>query len=184
MSNAYRSANRSATRSRPPGLRREPLYPVPTRNSPGSSRGRRSRTTLTALPTPMPGSTVRRLPVSRPMPTWLRLLIRLQRGSMVLAFVLGAAAIIVYSGTVYTQHLWSTGFHKLTSLQRNERQLIEAGGTMQNYLAKQAERPGAGLIPKTPASTIFLQPAPQRPIQAVKPAAPQVEPQPNKPLGY
>jgi hypothetical protein len=118
------------------------------------------------------------------MPPWLRLLIRLQRGSLVVAFVLAAAALIVYSGTVYTQHLWSTGFRKLTTLQRLDRDLVEAGGNMQHYLAKQAERPGAGLVPKTPASAIFLQPAPQRPNQTSRTVMPKVEPQPNRPLGY
>ncbi|MGA7935735.1 MAG: hypothetical protein WCA35_19450 [Kovacikia sp.] len=177
------TAFRTTTRSRAPASRRAPLYPVPAKNYPPSV-SRYPQPSLAAMPVPGSGATVRRLPVSRSMPFWLRLLIRLQRGSLVVAFILGIAALVVYSGTVYTQHLWSTGFRKLTSLQRSERDLVEAGGTMQHYLAKQAERPGAGLIPKTPASAIFLQPAPQRPSQTNRPVAPKVEPQPNKPLGY
>jgi hypothetical protein len=177
------TAFRPTTRSRPPASRRAPLYPVSARNHSGGMN-RSAKPSLAALPSPVPGATVRRLPVSRSIPPWLRLLIRLQRGSLVVTFVLASAALIVYSGTVYTQHLWSTGFRKLTSLQRGERELVEAGGNMQHYLAKQAERPGAGLVPKTPASAIFLQPAPQRPHQASRTLVPKAEPQPNKPLGY
>lgn len=118
------------------------------------------------------------------MPLWLRWLIRLERGSVLVVFLLAIATLVVYSGTVYTQHLWSTEYRKLKTLQRSEREITAAGETMRNYIAKQAERPGAGLITKTPDSTIFLQPAAKRQQPAVIPPQPPVETKTQKPLGY
>jgi hypothetical protein len=206
------TAFRPTTRLRSPSASQAPLHPVPVRSRPirksaavnpalrsptpirqrsvsapppkGSQPYRGGQPSLATFSAAIPNAGVRTLPVSRSIPLWLRWLIRFQRGSTVVAFVLAAAALIVYSGTVYTQHLWSTGFRKLKTLQLSERQFVEAGGTMQNYVAKQAERPGSGLIPNTPNNAIFLQPAPLRPSQVYKPAPLKSEPQPNKPLGY
>ncbi len=185
MSNAYRPQ----TRSRRTPSRRSPLYSVP--GQPRSDRSIRpvprsisTRTAPLLFPTSYPGSPVRRLPVSRPMPLWLRWLIGLHRSSVIVVFLLAIAMLIAYSSTVYTQHLWSRDYHKLKGLQRQEREMIAARENMRNYIARQAERPGAGLINKTSASTIFLQPAPRRRAQPVKPPVPEVEPQSSKPLGY
>ncbi|WP_421655677.1 hypothetical protein [Leptothermofonsia sp. ETS-13] len=185
MSNAYKSQ----TRSRRSSSRCPPLYPIPGQSSSVRSIRQAPRTAPTRsgplpFPTNYSGSTVRRLPVSQPMPLWLRWLIGLHRGSVIVVFLLAIATLIVYSSTVYTQHLWSRDYHKLKGLQRQEREMIAARENMRNYIARQAERPGAGLISKTSASTIFLQPAPKRRGQPIKPPVPLVEPQPNKPLSY
>jgi len=112
------------------------------------------------------------------------LLIQAQRGSLVIAFVLVTATLIVYGSTVYTQQLWSKEYRKLKTLQRNEREMIATSASLENQLALQAERPGSGLVPQTPDSTIFLQPAPQRQTSLVSPNVPNVEASPNTPLGY
>jgi hypothetical protein len=103
---------------------------------------------------------------------------------LIIVFLLAIATLVVYSGTVYTQHLWSTEYRKLKTLQRSEREITAAGETMRNYIARQAERPGSGLITKTPDTTIFLQPAPKGQAPVVRPSIPESEPQSNKSLGY
>jgi hypothetical protein len=118
------------------------------------------------------------------MPIWLRWLVRLQRGSLVVVFLLAAATLVVYGGTVYTQQRWGEDFHKLKRLQRSERQLVAAGEMLKNQLAKQAELPTSGMIPRTTANTIFLPSAPARQGQPVSPVAPKPEPELKKPLGY
>lgn len=178
MSDAYRTTYpRRSSNRRPP-------RPLPSRG--GSARP--SQPSFNSAPVPFPSRTanpgVRRLPVKRPMPLWLRSLIALQRGSLVVVFLLAIATLVVYSGTVYTQHLWSSNYRKLKTLQRSEREMTAAEGTMKNYLAKQSERPGAGLITKTPATTIYLETAPKRPENVVPSVAPPSEKQPEKPLGY
>lgn len=181
MSTAFRSAPRSR---RPPSARRSPLYPVPAKRSPVRSVPKGSNSPLRTVSTPTSSATVRRLPSTRSLPLWLRLLIQAQRGSLVIAFVLVTATLFVYGSTVYTQQLWSKEYRKLKTLQRNEREMIATSEGLKNQLALQAARPGSGLVPQTPDSTIFLQPAPQRPTLIASPSVPNVEASPNTPLGY
>jgi hypothetical protein len=124
------------------------------------------------------------LPSKRSLPLWLRLLIQAQRGSLVIAFVLMTATLIVYGSTVYTQQLWSKEYRKLKTLQRNEREMIATNEGLKNQLALQADRPGSGLVPQTPDNTIFLQPAPQRSALSISPSVSKAEVAPNTPLGY
>lgn len=118
------------------------------------------------------------------MPLWLRLFIQLQRGSLVITFVLATAALVVYGNTVYTQQLWSKEYRKLKTLQRNEREMVATNEGLKNQLALQAEQPGSGLVLPSTDSTIFLQPAPQRALPAANPTVLQAEPAPKTPLGY
>ncbi len=118
------------------------------------------------------------------MPLWLRLLIQAQRGSLIVAFILVTATLVVYGSTVYTQQLWSKEYRKLKTLTRNEREMIATNESLKNQLALQAERPGSGLVAQTPDSTIFLQPALQRPALSPSHSLPQAEAKPNTPLGY
>lgn len=177
------SAFRPSTRVRKPASHRPPLYavqpsPKPTRPT---TRARRSRSVAPVRPMP---SVVRRLPVSRPIPIWLRWLIRLQRGSLVVVFLLAMATLLVYGSTVYTQQRWGEDFHKLKRLQRSERQLVAAGEMLKNQLAKQAELPTSGMVPRTTENTIFLPSSPDRPVQSVAPDTSKPEPELKKPLGY
>ena len=118
------------------------------------------------------------------MPLWLRLLIQAQRGSLIVAFVLVTATLFVYSSTVYTQQLWSKEYRKLKTLTRNEREMIATNESLKNQLALQAGQPGSGLVPQTPDSTIFLQPALQRSASSPSTNLPQAEAAPKMPLGY
>ncbi|PSB23567.1 hypothetical protein [Stenomitos frigidus] len=179
MSTAFRSAPRSR---QPTSNRRSPLYPVPAQPA-VRTVSKRSRPPLKAV-APTAGTAVRRLPSSRSLPLWLRLLIQAQRGSLVIAFILVTATLIVYGSTVYTQQLWSKEYRKLKTLQRNEREMIATNEGLKNQLALQADQPGSGLVPQTPDNTIFLQPAPQRPALAAPPSVLKAEVAPNTPLGY
>lgn len=118
------------------------------------------------------------------MPLWLRLLIQAQRGSLIIAFVLVTATLFVYSSTVYTQQLWSKEYRKLKTLTRNEREMIATSESLKHQLALQAGQPGSGLVPQTPDSTIFLQPALQRSAPSPSTNLPQAEAVPKTPLGY
>lgn len=181
MSTAFRSAPRSR---RPASTRRSPLYPVPAQPSPMRTAPKRSKPPLKAVMSPAGAAVVRRLPSKRSLPLWLRLLIQAQRGSLVIAFILVTATLIVYGSTVYTQQLWSKEYRKLKTLQRNEREMIATNEGLKNQLALQADRPGSGLVPQTPDNTIFLQPAPQRPTLSISPSVSKAEVAPNTPLGY
>ena len=181
MSTAFRSAPPSR---RPASTRRSPLYPLPAPPKPVRSMPQRSKPPLRAVAAPAGATTVRRLPTQRSLPLWLRLLMQAQRGSLVIAFILVAATLIVYGSTVYTQQLWSKEYRKLKTLQRNEREMIATNEGLKNQLALQADRPGSGLVPQTPDNTIFLQPAPLRPTLSTSPSAPKAEIAPNTPLGY
>lgn len=86
----------------------------------------------------------------------------MQRGSVVVSFVLAIAALIAYGSTVYTQQLWSKQYRELKTLQRKERQMITATGALKQQLIEQAERPEAGLVPRSRQHMVFVQPAPPR----------------------
>jgi hypothetical protein len=116
---------------------------------------------------------------------WLRLLMQLQRGSVIVTFVLVTAALVVYGSTIYMQQHWSKEYNKLKSMQRSERQMIAAGELMKNQLIQQAEQPGSGLVPRTAAHTLVVEPQPLRvpvnanPVVKVEPPAAD-----SQPLGY
>lgn len=119
------------------------------------------------------------------MPTWLRLLIRLQHGSVIVAFVLVTAALIVYGSTIYMQQHWSKGYNKLKTMQRSERQMIAAEGLMKNQLIQQAEKSGSGLVPRTAEHTIVLEQAPERVPVTANPVLKVAPPTSSSaPLGY
>jgi hypothetical protein len=129
---------------------------------------------------------VKQLPVKRSLPQGLRLLIQLQRGSVLVTFVLVIAALVVYSSTMYMQQSWSKEYNKLKNMQRGERQMIAAGEFLKNQIMQQAEQPGSGLVPRTSDHTIFLEPSPESPAVVAHPAPPQPQPTTNTaaPLGY
>lgn len=136
------------------------------------------------LPFPNRDSRVRQLPILRALPVWLRVLLMVQRSSTAIAVVLVAAMLIVYGSTVYTQQLWSKEYRKLKTSQRNERQLVSASEALKAQAAQQSERPGAGLVPQTPADLLFVQPSALRPQQSLK-AAPSAAPASTAaPAGY
>ncbi len=132
--------------------------------------------------------TAKILPQSESIPLWLSWLIQWQRRSSVVTFLLVGATLAVYGGTVYTQQLWNREYRQLETLQLQQRQLTAAGEVVKNELARQAEQQDTGLVPATPNTNLFLQPAQQQPIpspNSTPVAAPGANPQllPT-PVGY
>ncbi|WP_431659881.1 hypothetical protein [Pantanalinema rosaneae] len=175
-----RQRSQAEPATRPPG-RRTP------RNRPaiGSPTAQPKRF-LTHSSPPAAPSRVRRLPAHQQLPTSVRLLIQIQRGSVAVAFVLVTAALIVYGSTVYMQQLWSKEYRQLKTLERNERQMVAASDVMKEQIVQQAERPGSGLVRRTKDMAIFLEPAPARPAKSpVTPSAPKADATAtHSPLGY
>src|SRR5579883_709919 len=138
MSTAFRSAPRPR---RPSAARQSPLQPLPAK--PRSVRGAPSgpsRPPPRAVPSPSavpsaPAVTVKRLPTARKMPLWIRFLVQLHRGSLVVTFILVITALAVYGSTVYTQQLWSKEYRKLKTLTRNEREIAATTPCLENPLA-------------------------------------------------
>lgn len=130
--------------------------------------------------------TVQMMPSPTQVPGWLSSLIDAQKASSILTFVLAGACLSVYGFTVYSQEKWQQESLKLSSLRRDERQLIAANETLKNQIAKLAERPGSGLVKPNPSQMLFLEPALKRP----QPASPSQPPQAltddldPAPLGY
>jgi hypothetical protein len=156
---------------------------------PSAAGGARSHTAHSSPVSDMPsrtaGQKVEKLSVSqRPKPIWLVSLLFLQRSSDLIAFLLVAGTLTIYSWTVYTQQQWSREYRKLETLQRTERQLTTANAVMKNQLAQQAEKPGTGLVTPTQANTIFLPSAPQRPSHTAPTQSADPEPAQTSPLGY
>jgi hypothetical protein len=125
---------------------------------------------------------VRPLPQPRPLPSWVRLLVRLQKTSSILTFLLMGSVLAVYGWTVFTQQQWGQEYRRWEALQKREQQLMATSEVLKNQMAQQAEEPKVGLIAPNPSTMIFLSPAPLRPAVQVELSTPA--PIPNKPLGY
>jgi len=182
-STQLKSKPRRQAITRPQRSHLQTVYPVaPTPVQPRQ----RPKPHLAAVPNLPPRPAVRQLPTHRPIPPWLRLLIQLQRGSVIVTFVLVTAALVVYGSTIYMQQHWSKEYRKLKTMQRSERQMIAAGELIKNQLIQQAEQPGSGLVPRTSEHTIVLEPAPARPpVTAPIPVVTKIEKSSDMaPLGY
>ncbi len=170
MATALKSLNSKSTRDRRAAARRSThLRPV---SSGGRSPAappvpplRNAAMSRSARPVAPSDSTaiVRQLPTQRLLPFWLRLLIQAQRGSAIVALILGAATLIVYSSAIFVQQQWSKDYQKLKTMQRSERQMVAAGEFLKNQIIQQAEQPGSGLVPKSSANMIYLEPSAERP---------------------
>ncbi|PMB45865.1 hypothetical protein CEN41_07265 [Fischerella thermalis CCMEE 5330] len=121
-------------------------------------------------------------------PTWLLRLCVIHRHSGIMAFVLVATTLVIYGWTVYSQQLWSQSYRKLQTLQRDERQLTTTIEVLKNKMAQEAQKPAAGLVSPSPASAIFLPPAPEDssslPSTTTSKSNFQLQQQDSAPIGY
>lgn len=130
-----------------------------------------------------PAKTVR-IPITvQPVPSWLTMLVMAQRGSNILLSCLVAGVLAVYSWTVYSQHLWSSEYRRLETLQEMERDLTAANEVLKSQTAGLAENPNAGFTLPNSDNSIVLEPAPVRPPVAPTESAPSF-PASDLPLGY
>ncbi|BAY23270.1 hypothetical protein NIES2100_30340 [Calothrix sp. NIES-2100] len=120
------------------------------------------------------------------LPVWLLRFYACHRYSSCVAFLLVATTLVVYGWTVYSQELWSQGYRRLQTLQRQERQLTTTNAALTNKMAQEAEQPAAGLALPTPSRTIFLPPAAHSPNSTPTQTTPNQETQApiSSPLGY
>lgn len=135
-------------------------------------------------PQPLATPTIITLPQPRPVPAWLKLLIKVQQGSTVMTLLLTGTVLVIYGWTVFTQQRWGHEYRRWGALQKHEQQLMATNEVLKNQMAQQAEIPKTGLVAPDPSSMIFLAPAAPRP--AIKPdiEASTPDPLPNSPLGY
>jgi hypothetical protein len=119
-------------------------------------------------------------------PLWLLRLHTLYRCSSVITFLLVTAMLVVYGWTVYSQQLWSQAYRKLQTLQRSERQLTTNNEVLKNQLAQEAQTSATKLVSPSPATAIFLRPAPENSKSATPNTTfnSQSQQQNSMPLGY
>ena len=127
------------------------------------------------------------VPNSESLPLWLLRWQKFQRYSSIAAFLLVMANLTVYGWTVYAQQLWSQNSRKLQELQRQERQITTTNETIKNKMAKEAEKPTAGLVAPTPGRTIFVSPtsSDQKPsLREIAPNLIEIPQENHTPIGY
>jgi hypothetical protein len=129
-------------------------------------------------------SVVTALPQPRPLPIWLKLLMKVQQGSTVMTLLLMGTVLAIYGWTVFTQQRWGHEYRRWGALQKHEQQLMATNEVLKNQMAQQAENPQAGFVAPDPSSMIFLAPAAPRPAIQPDIEAYTPEPIPNRPLGY
>ncbi|NEP63095.1 MAG: hypothetical protein F6K31_40350 [Symploca sp. SIO2G7] len=107
---------------------------------------------------------VKQLSRARRLPLGLKLLVGIQQGSTVLTGGLVAAALVIYSWTVYLDKTVAHAFQHLEALKVSTQQVTTANETLKHSMAEQAESPAAGFEPFEPKRAIFLPQAPVRPL--------------------
>jgi hypothetical protein len=127
---------------------------------------------------------VRSLSRRRSLPIWLKLLVRLQKTSSLLTYLMIGSVLMTYGWTVFTQQRWGHEYRHWESLQKQEQQLLATNEVLKNQMAQQAESPAVGLVNPDPANMVFLAPAPQRSTGQSSAEAASPEPVPVRPLGY
>ena len=128
---------------------------------------------------------VRHLPQPPSVPVWLRSLLTMQQGAMVLfGSMLGLSA-LVYGYTVYTQGLWRSQHGQLERLQLQESQQGVMNEHLKQQMAKDADGANSGLVAPNPDRLVFIPSAPQRPTKSLPtPHSTQPTRQSKLPLGY
>jgi hypothetical protein len=130
---------------------------------------------------------VRQLPRNNTVPNWLKSLLVVQRGSLIVFCSILVLSSIAYVCTVYTQSAWKTQHGQLKRLQKHERQQGVMTENLKNQMAIVAEQPDSGLVSPSPDRVIIVPKAPQRPAKSLA-LAPAPAPAPTYPstlpLGY
>ena len=95
---------------------------------------------------------------STSLPSNLKTLSLLQKGSCGLAIATMTASIGLYMSTVRIPKLWSQEYQHLENLQRQERQLVAINETIKYQIAHEAGQDD-GLVIAKPESAVFINPA-------------------------
>jgi hypothetical protein len=158
----------------------------PRKNRSSGSKRPPSRSNVVELNQIRQQQQVRQLPQHNSVPpVWLKSLLMLQQGSLVLFCSIFGLSSIVYGYTVYTQDTWKSQHGQLKRLQKQERQQGVMNENLKQQMAKIAEQPGSGLVATTPDKIVFIPSAPQRPNKSLPtPQSPQQTPASKLPVGY
>lgn len=133
---------------------------------------------------PGASTVVRPFPAPRSQPPWLHFLLNVHRSSLLITFTLVGATLLVYGNIVATQQTWSRELSRQQVRDRQERQMQTAIEAIKTQLAKQAELPTSGLVPRSPQTQITVPMAPAgsgQPNQVQIPGATVVPP---RSIGY
>lgn len=102
-------------------------------------------------------------------PFWLQSLIVLGHGSSLLCYGSVAIAFVMYGITVYAPKQWTSKYHQLQELQKQERQFSFTEEIIKNQLAESAQQSGSGLVNPDPNQPpIFLPDMTPKPINLDK----------------
>ncbi len=131
-----------------------------------------------------PNSVVRPFPAPRSQPPWLHLLLNVHRSSLLVTFTLVGATLLVYGNIVSTQQTWSRELSRQHVQERQERQMKTAIEAIKTQLAKQAELPTSGLVPRSPQTQITVPMVPSRSGQPNQVQLPGAVVVPPRSIGY
>ena len=127
---------------------------------------------------------VRPFPTPRSQPRWLHLLLKVHRSSLLVAFTLVGATLLVYGNIVATQQVWSRELSHQQVRDRQERQMQTAIEAIKTQLAKQAELPTSGLVPRSPQTQVTVPIAPAGSGQPNRVQIPGAVVVPPRSIGY
>jgi hypothetical protein len=173
----------------PDRLRMYPLN-IPPEQEPATKRVRQRSVTS---PDSAPGLNVAKPEASRSpqvkkfaptsTPGWLKSLLTIQRGTLVLFTSAIGLSAIVYGYTVHTQDLWKSQYQQLKRLRTQETQQAVMNENLKQQLAISAQQVDSGLVSPTPDRSVFIPSAPLRPLKPI--TNPQSSPLKSKlPTGY
>lgn len=117
------------------------------------------------------------------LPSKLKALSLIQRGSFGLAIASMSATIGLYIYTVQIPKLWSQEYQQLENLQRQERQLIAINETIKYQIAREASKNGQLSLSES-QSALFISPKKIEPKISNKPIERQKVVENYRSLGY
>ncbi|WP_295614984.1 hypothetical protein [Chamaesiphon sp. GL140_3_metabinner_50] len=115
-------------------------------------------------------------------PAWLKSLLTMQRGSLIIFCTLLGSIALVYGYTARTQDLWKTQHKQLKRFQTQEQQQALMNEHLKQQLAETAETKSSGLVHPTPDRIVFIPSATPRPNKSLP--TPQQQAKSKLPVGY
>jgi hypothetical protein len=115
-------------------------------------------------------------------PAWLKSLLTMQQGSLIIFCTLLGSIALVYGYTARTQDLWKTQHKQLKRFQTQEQQQALMNEHLKQQLAETAEKKDSGLVHPTPDRIVFIPSATPRPTKSLP--TPLEQTKSKLPVGY
>ncbi|WP_310484245.1 hypothetical protein [Chamaesiphon sp. VAR_48_metabat_403] len=115
-------------------------------------------------------------------PAWLKSLLTIQRGSLIIFFTLLGSISLVYAHTARTQDSWKTQHKQLKQFQTQEQQQALMNEHLKQQLAETAEKTSSGLVAPNPDRIVFIPSEPPRPTKSLP--TPPEQAKSKLPVGY